>query len=140
MIVLGILGVGALFFWPAFRHDAWVEERLAVFDGYTALEWREVFEACAEFAESGKERGFSWGTESYGNLPLAIQKTEVRSVWVQPPNVSLRFSGGHFRYVHLEYCGEQDPPVLMMNAPSFFCGDVFPSEGSRPLSEREEVN
>lgn len=65
-------------------------------------EWEDLHDVCAELAESEKEFSLNSNSTGYESLPAPIRELEPISVRVEPKRVTLRFSGGHSRYVHIE--------------------------------------
>ena len=53
-------------------------------------------------------------------LPESTHILEPQRVWVNSGNVTLRFSGGHSQYVHIEYYGDRSPPELELITESIF--------------------
>ena len=85
--------------WISF--DRWVDGRLHTFAEYSYDDWKEIHDACAELAESREDVSVAFEEEGWEDLPEALQRTEARRIWLKGGRVTLRFSGGHARYLHI---------------------------------------
>jgi len=139
VIVLAMVTFVIFVVYPIVKFESWVNSRLETFFEMPYTAWEALHASCAELAATEEELTFRNATANYETLPIPIKSLEPISVRVEPDRVMLRFSGGHSRFVHIEYCGDRTPTELELIAEGFFDGVVYPRSDQRPIGRLEET-
>ena len=117
------------------RHDRWVSGRLETFANYSYAEWQQIHNACGDLVEAGNSLSVSRDGDGWDKLPAVLTRTEPMRIWVDGNRVTLRYSGGHARFVHIEFSGGTEPQTELI-AEWMYTGVVYPSEDQRTVAEK----
>ena len=139
VVGLAVASFGIFFVYPIHKFESWVDSRLDTFAEMPYSAWEALHAACAELAATEDELSFSEGTTDYETLPDPVKTLEPLYVWVKPDRVTLRFSGGHSRFVHIEFHGDRSPAETELLAEGFFDDIVFPRSDQRPIGRLTET-
>ncbi|MGJ8638599.1 MAG: hypothetical protein ACSHYA_04330 [Opitutaceae bacterium] len=139
VVVLAIFAFGILFVYAAFKFESRVNSRLETFAEMPYAAWEALHASCAALAVTEEALSFSYGTADYETLPTPIKALEPMLVWVKPDQVTLKFSGGHSRFVVIEFYGDRTPSELELIAEGFFDGVVCPRSDQRLIGHLDEA-
>lgn len=128
-----IAALGIFFAYPIYQFESWVDSRLEIFAEMPYDAWEGLHAVCADLAAIDEALSFRKGTPDYDQLPEPIKLLEPISVQVNPGRISLRFSGGHSRYVHIEFYGDRTPSELDLISEWSYDRIVFPRSDQRPI-------
>jgi hypothetical protein len=135
LVGVPVSGVALLVLLPIYRFEKWVDDRVKLFGDLSYENWKGIYDGCALIADNSGDFGWSQDSEGYDQLPSSIKELEPRSVYVRGDSVYLHFSGGHSRFVMMEYRRNREPPELHLLMEHSFAGLVFPRTDQRTLRQ-----